>query len=106
MMEHCLEPVVERFAISGEATDIMAVTAGHINDTYVLTARVDGRTIRYVLQRINHNVFKDPPQVMANIARVTEHIRSRIALTDPDLASRQLAVIPTRDGGSYYRDSF
>jgi len=104
-MTHDVKAVAEHFAVSGEPTDITAVTTGHINDTYVLTARVDGRTIRYVLQRINHNVFKDPPQVMANIVRVTEHIRSRTALTDPDLASRQLTVIPTRDGGSYYRDA-
>ena len=104
-MTHDVKAVTEHFTISGEPTDITAVTAGHINDTYVLAARVDGQTIRYVLQQINHSVFKNPPEVMANIVRVTEHIGSKTALTDPDLASRQLAVIPMRDGDSYYRDA-
>jgi len=64
-----------------------------------------GKAIRYLLQRINRHVFKDPPRVMENIVRVTEHIRAKVAATDPELASRQLAVIPAQETHDCWRDS-
>ena len=41
---------------------------GHINDTYIVHAK-DGDCI---LQKINKNVFKNPPAVMENIKDITE----------------------------------
>jgi hypothetical protein len=41
----------------------------------------------------------------ANILRVTEHIRTRLARRDPALARRQLAVIPTNDGAECHQDA-
>ena len=42
---------------------------------------------------------------MANVVRITEHIRMKTAAADPQTALRQLEVIPTRDGGGYYQDT-
>ncbi len=103
-MRHDLRSIVQHFNISGEPVDVAPITAGHINDTYVLAAQKNGHDVRYVLQRINHHVFKDPPRMMANIVRVTEHIRARVFGIDPELASRQLEVIPADETGGYYRD--
>ena len=41
---------------------------GHINVTYVIPAP-DGA--RYILQRVNKNVFKKPVELMENVAAVT-----------------------------------
>jgi len=57
-----------------------------------------------VLQRINHAVFKDPPSMMENISRVTEHICRKVQAFDPDLAARQLVLISTGEGRSYCQD--
>ena len=47
--------------------------SGHINDTF----KVDCASgVSYILQRINTDIF-DPDAVMANIRRVTEHIRAK-----------------------------
>jgi hypothetical protein len=67
--------------------------------------RHGGGATRYILQRINQIVFKNPVQVMANVVRITEHIRAKMAAGDPPLASRQLAVVATKDGGAYYQDA-
>ena len=38
--------------------------SGHINDTYCVSFDQAGQRIRYVLQRINTHVFKDPHALM------------------------------------------
>jgi len=71
---------------------------GHINETFLT---VHGER-RYILQRMNTNVFPDPDGLMENILGVTAHIRSK-ATADKERAS--LTVIPTLDGKPYYRDA-
>jgi hypothetical protein len=95
-MKSDLSAIVEHFDLPGEPVAIAPVVTGHINDTYVLTVMDRGKAVRYVLQRINRHVFKDPQQVMENIVRVTEHIRARVAKTDPELSRRQLRVVPAQ----------
>ena len=104
-MKRDLKSIVKHFCIYGELTEIRPLLRGHINDTYVLTAKKNKHIARYVLQRINHNVFKDPPSVMRNIVRVTGHILSRMQTIDPDLASRQLTVIGTVDNTCFHKDA-
>ena len=45
---------------------------GHINNTYCTDMP------KYILQRINTNVFKDPYKLMENIDNVTKLIRKKI----------------------------
>ena len=60
--------------------------------------------VRYIHQKINKNVFKNPPAVMKNVMRVTTHIRRRLeAQNARDITRRSLVVIPTRKGQSHYR---
>ena len=47
---------------------------GHINTTFVLS---DKKGKRFILQRINTNVFKEPEKVMSNIYKVTEYLKKR-----------------------------
>jgi len=103
-VKHDINSIVKHFCISGKLTEIRPLPRGHINDTYVLTTRKNEYIVRYILQRINHTVFKDLPLVMGNIIRVTEHIRSRMESIDPSLASRQLTVIRSVDDTCFHKD--
>jgi hypothetical protein len=103
-MKDDVKSVAKHFHIRGEVVDVVPLARGHINDTYILTCEKNGHIARHTLQRINHAVFKDPPSMMTNIVRVTEHIRSKMRTIDPGLASRQLTVIGTDDGTGYYED--
>ena len=47
---------------------------GNINDTWRITVENQGSTQSFILQRINHRIFRDPAAVMQNIERVTSHI--------------------------------
>lgn len=104
-MEHDTESIARRFRIRGEPTAVTPVPTGHIHDTYIQTTAEAGRVIRYLLQRINHTVFTDPPRMMENIIRITEHIRHGLRESDPALAHRQLEVISTKDGQGCCRDA-
>lgn len=70
---------------------------GHINDTYLT-----GSSPRYILQRINTNVFKNPKEVMDNILNVTEHVRKKIIAAGGDPERETLRVIKTKTGENYY----
>jgi len=103
-VKHGIESIAKQFCISGELIEVKPLPRGHINDTYIVTTKKNKHTVRYILQRINHTIFKDPSSVMENIIRVTGHIRARTQETDPGRASRQLTVIESNDGDGFYRD--
>lgn len=78
--------------------------SGHINDTYAARFRHADVERRYILQRINPQVFHDAGAVMENVDRVLAHLRSKLA-NHPDAARRALTLVPTRNGERAFRDS-
>lgn len=103
--QQTLKSVSEQFDVPGVLLSAAPYGSGHINDTYETQWRVDGRTERYILQRINHQVFKTPQALMDNITRVTGHLRSKLAdRSQSDRNRETLTVVPTRDGRSLYQD--
>jgi Ser/Thr protein kinase RdoA (MazF antagonist) len=92
------------FQFRGELSSIVPHGNGHINDTYLVTCQEKGATVRYILQHLNRNVFRDPAAVMQNIERVTAHLASQAA-SEPDSARRTLMLIPTQDGRNWHTDA-
>jgi hypothetical protein len=96
--------IVQNFQIEGEFCEAVPYGDGHINDTYMTFFRgADGRVSRYILQRINHAVFKKPEWVMHNMERVTAHIRQVVSATGGDPSRKTVTLIPTRSGKFYYK---
>jgi len=104
MMEHDIKHIAENFNLASKLIRSEPFGSGHINDTYCLTCEKDGRISHYILQRINHEVFKNPPAMMENIRRVTNHIHCKLQKQQNKLASRQLVVIDTKDGADFHQD--
>ena len=81
--------------------DIGAVTEsygnGHINDTFLVTMP------RYILQRINTSIFRNPEELMENIENVTGFLREKLGEAGEDFERGTLQVVPAKDGGSYYK---
>ncbi len=100
-----LQQIIRNFAVKGACREVVPYGSGHINDTYEAVLTNGNAATPYILQRINHNVFKNPPLLMDNILRVTSHVRKKLAGipgADPDRES--LTVIPTADGTPFFRD--
>jgi Ser/Thr protein kinase RdoA (MazF antagonist) len=96
--------VAYQFDISGEFLEVIPYGSGHINDTYRVTFHENGAPHCYILQRINHHIFKKPVALMENIERVTAHLATQVA-NDPDRKRRALALIPARDGPAWHVDA-
>jgi Ser/Thr protein kinase RdoA (MazF antagonist) len=100
-----LRALGRRFAIEGSFVAGGAHGSGHIHDTFVATWQHAGRRSRYVHQRLNTRVFRDPEGVMRNLERVTGHVRASLARANVrDLERRCLSLVPAREGGSACRD--
>jgi aminoglycoside phosphotransferase (APT) family kinase protein len=79
--------------------------SGHINDTFAAEFSQAGTRVRYIFQRINHRIFKDPAALMENILRVTcETKRQLVEAGVPDPSRRALSLILTECGAAYARD--
>ena len=92
-----------KFQLDGQISSSEVHGNGNVNDTFLLFCENGEALNRYTLQRINHEVFKDPEGLMENFSRVTKHLQSKI---DLEKSSRQcLCVIPSKDGRSFYKDS-
>jgi len=103
--EKQLQEISRQFQIYGEILHAETCKIGHINETYSATYDQGGMRVRYIHQKINRSVFKDPPAVMRNLVRVSAHLRRRLegrALSQ--ITRRCLTVVPTRSGDSYYVD--
>jgi len=104
--EKQLQEISKQFQIYGEILHAETFKIGHINETYSATYDQGGMRVRYIHQKINKTVFKNPPAVMQNVMRVTTHIRRGLeAQNARDITRRSLIVIPTRNGKPFYRST-
>ncbi|MEY4385661.1 MAG: hypothetical protein RLY20_944 [Verrucomicrobiota bacterium] len=102
-LKHDVRAIARQFEIIGEFLDAVPYGSGHINDTYCVTYHQAGVPVRYILQRINHNIFKNPVALMENVQRVTTHLTARVNGL-PDATRRVLTLIPTREGRGWHVD--
>lgn len=99
-----LRTVARAFQIHGEFVSAAPYGSGHINDTFCTVFSQAGVRTRYILQRINHNVFKSPARLMENVQRVTAHLAAKLVDT-PDATRRALTLIPARCGRAWHVDA-
>jgi phosphotransferase family enzyme len=93
--------VAEQFKPTGNVLEVKEFGNGNINDTYIV--RLDTPAERkFVLQRINTNVFKYPQLIMKNMRIITEHVHQRVRTEGQIWQTPR--VIPTRDGHYFYMD--
>ncbi len=77
---------------------------GHINDTFYVR-HLDSHHVDYVLQRINHAIFKDVPALMSNLDKITEHVARCAEKRGDNPNISALRLKKTRDDKSYVCDS-
>ncbi len=96
-----LSDILRYFPFGLNSSDIQLCTIGHINDTYIVRAGLNGRSQRFVLQRINLHVFRQPQALMDNIIKVTTFLREKIEQVGGNPDRETLTLIPTQEGNLY-----
>jgi Ser/Thr protein kinase RdoA (MazF antagonist) len=102
--KHDISAVTRQFQLRGEFVSAAPYGTGHINDTYCAVFDQGGSRVRYIVQRINQNVFKNPPALMENVRRVTAHLAQKNA-DQSDPLRRVLTLIPARAGAPFHCDA-
>ena len=96
--------MARRFALPQGEITTAPYGNGHINDTLCVCVKTPEGMRRYIMQRVNRYVFKQPEDVIANIARVTEYLRGIIVAEGGDPERETLTLVPTVDGKPFAYD--
>lgn len=92
-MNENLFEVLHAFRLDAKPVSCEPYGCGHINVTYLA---VTESGLRYILQKINNNTFRDVAGLMENITAVTEFLR-----TKTDDPRGVLTLVKTTGGASY-----
>lgn len=102
MLEEQLKYVFNQFEHNGAYKSYVELASGHINDTYLIETT---KKPYFVLQRINHGVFKDVPGLIENKVNVSFHIKEKLKhLSKEELERKVLTFASAKDGCAYYKD--
>ncbi len=96
-----LRKIAREFDIPGRFLSAEPHGGGHINDTFLSRYETANGERRYIHQRINHHVFKEPWKVMENIERVTRYAQQQITAAGGDPERETLNLVPARDGKTF-----
>ncbi len=88
--------IAEAFDFESKIISLSERKSGHINSTFFVNCE-DGR---YVVQRINKQIFKKPDEIMANTVGVTDHIRKKLLASGGDAKNGTLQFV--KSGKNYY----
>ena len=109
-MSYDFKQIFAKFNVNGEFVSCEPYGEGHINQTFLLITNECGEQKKYILQRINSQLFTDVPRLMQNIKSVTEFVRARVCEAGGDPDRESLTVIDAKDGlpyvmheGNYFR---
>ena len=93
-------------AQNGSLTESRPYGNGHINDTFLLRCETPEKSEKkFILQRMNHTIFKNPPQLMENVVHVTQYLRKSILSQGGDPDRETLNVLQTRDGAEILHET-
>jgi hypothetical protein len=96
---------LEAFSLPGRFVSCEKYGSGHINDTFLVITVNSGIEKKYILQRMNGDIFKDPESLMNNIVLVTDFLKDKIRARGGDAARETLNPLRTPDGKPFFKDS-
>lgn len=94
--------LLKHFRLEGEVESVKPHGSGHINHTFLVKTHGERK---YILQKINTDIFHDTDVLMENIVNVTSYLRKKIIQAGGDPERETMTVIPTTDGRYYYVDT-
>ncbi len=102
-MKTKFEELTKIFQIEGEIVSIEQIGNGNVNQTYDVFIEKNGRKTRYVFQKINIFVFKNPKKIMKNIEQITTHISNKLEASGE---SRDCVMhfAHTKEGKNYFME--
>lgn len=98
--------IIEHFSLVGHFEGAIQYGNGYINDTFLLITRDGDERYKYILQRINHNLFKDVAKLMNNIELVTKFCKKSVIKLGGNPNKEVMSIIHTKEGKNFYFDGY
>lgn len=98
-----LQAAGEHFMFHGDFYGSMLLEEGNINDTFALKFR-KRHIHKYVIQRLNPKVYKNPEAVIHNVEAVCEHLEQAISERGGDPRLEAINIVYTKNLESFYVD--
>lgn len=101
-MQFDIQHIFRQFDVNSEFVSATEINSGHINDTFRIET---AQKPHYILQRINHHVFKDVPSLMNNKVSISKHLTAKLGhVSKNELYRRVLTFAHTRSSENFYHD--
>ena len=102
-MKENLLSALAHFQIDGKLLTVEPYGEGHINETYLAVYDAGEAKKRYIIQKINSNLFNPVEKLMENISGVTTFLREKIIARGGDADRECLTLVLTFDGATFYK---
>lgn len=100
MKEAIIKSIFNEFDYKSNYVSHSELNSGHINDTFLV--KTDGAK-NYILQRVNHKIFKDVPGLVNNKVLTSKHLKSKYPnLSENELSEKVLSFVKTKNTDYYY----
>ncbi len=99
-----MEKIIGQFDFKGVLKGFKPFGEGHINDTFLVMTLDGDKERKYIVQRINKNLFPNVDKLINNIRLVTDFAVKNIIKRGGDPERETLNLIPLKDGSSFYED--
>ena len=102
-MDFDFAKIAANFRLRGNFVSAERFGTGHINDTFKMQTTEE----KYILQRINTSIFREPEKLMDNFVRVCEHISGKIAAekaVDASVDRKCLQVIYSLQDTPFFKE--
>lgn len=99
-----IQEALSAFEAKGAVAECVPHGNGHINDTFLVRCLEGEREHRYILQKMNRKIFKNPESLMENLKRITDFMAERIRSQGGNPDRETLRLVEGKDGSLYYTD--
>lgn len=107
-----LYTIAQQFTAPHAVQQVQSYGAGNVNDTYLVTidmpvdSRSKGQSNRFVLQRVNTHVFRQPELILLNMETFLGHMAHQLTEENLQLATRweMPRILPAAGGQNYFVD--
>lgn len=102
MEANILKNIFNAFNQDSNYSSHSELNIGHINDTFLVDTDSGNK---YILQRINHHVFKDVAGLVNNKVLISNHIKSKFPkLSEEEFSKTNLIFIKANNTNFYYHE--
>ena len=108
MYDECLKittEALEAISFDGDIVNVKSFGSGIINDTFLVVCKNNNKEEKYILQKINHLIFKNVEKLMENYCNICDYLKEVVKNNNGDIDRQTITVIPTKEGKSFFKDS-